>query len=270
MTRPTERLILRPKSDQLDRPAPLHHGDLQRIGGLPAVSALFQRAPERVERLFFEPRMAGQVHNFCQMMAKARKPYRQVSAEELTKIGGSPLHGGVVAVAYPKHPLPLDMADFAAWSAAKQSVIILDGVGNPHNLGAIARTMAFFGFGKLILSNHPEQASLSGAAQRVAEGGLEWIDVYTGGNMTALVTGLCPHYTVIGTALGTYESPKKAFQKTAKPIALLFGNEEIGLPTSTLKACDTVVTIQGRGQIQSLNVSNSAAILLHALADSQV
>ena len=80
-------------------PGPTHERDLLRICGLAAVRALFERDPGRVERLFFEPAMRGELDAFCQGLARARKPYRQVDRAELARIAGTMLHGGAVAVA---------------------------------------------------------------------------------------------------------------------------------------------------------------------------
>ena len=56
---------------------------LLRVAGLPAVQALFRNAPARVERLFFTGDLRRAVDDYCGIMARARKPYRQVGAEEL-------------------------------------------------------------------------------------------------------------------------------------------------------------------------------------------
>ena len=58
----------------------------------------------------------------------------------------------------------------------------------------------------------------------------------------------------------------ESLPRAGKPVALVLGNEELGLPRATLAACETIVTIPGSGAVQSLNVAASAAILLHALA----
>ena len=57
-----------------------------------------------------------------------------------------------------------------------------------------------------------------------------------------------------------------ALRRAERPLALVLGNEEHGLPPATLAACEAIVTIPGSGLVQSLNVAASAAILLHALA----
>ncbi|MBR9970421.1 TrmH family RNA methyltransferase [Magnetospirillum sulfuroxidans] len=241
---------------------------LSRIGGLPAVSALFERNPQRAERLFFDDRMKAEAQPLCKQMAAARKPFRHVSTEELAKVAGTPLNGGIVVVCQPQPLAPLEAVKSFNWAKAREPLVILDGIGNPHNLGAIARTMAFFGLTKLILSDHPEQALPSDAAYRVAEGGLEWIDVYQAPALAKVLPRLKPHYHVVGTALGAHRPMQEIFASHDKPLALVLGNEEDGLPAPTLAACDDIVTIPGSGRVQSLNVSATASILIHLLAGS--
>src|SRR5215467_11903148 len=103
---------------------------LLRVAGLPAVSALFATAPQRVERLFFDQRTRSQVGDFCAELARARKPYRMVGADELERVAQSVMHGGVVALAQPK-PVPmLDVAKLADWAHGRAPLLLLDGIGN--------------------------------------------------------------------------------------------------------------------------------------------
>ncbi len=249
-----------PRRDQRREPR-----TLLRVAGLPAVAALFATAPERVERLFFDDRMKLAAGSFCAKLAEAHKPYRLVPPEELERVAGTVLHGGIVAVAEPR-PLPaLDPAEVARWAAEETPLLLLDGVGNPHNLGAIARTAAFFGVKRLVLSDHPAQALPSDASYRVAEGGLEHLALYRATGLADALRRLRRSFRVLGTALETGR-PLASLAAADRPFALVLGNEETGLPRATLAACDEIVTIGGSGLVQSLNVSVSAGILLYALA----
>ncbi|MFI5001811.1 MAG: RNA methyltransferase substrate-binding domain-containing protein, partial [Reyranellales bacterium] len=127
-----------------DRKMPAHK-KLVRVAGLAAVTALFATTPHRVERLFFIEECRPQVGDFCAQLRRARKPYRLVGPEELARVAGTILHGGVVAVARPRPINVFDPADAMAWARDGRLLLLLDGIGNPHNLGAIARTAAFFG-----------------------------------------------------------------------------------------------------------------------------
>lgn len=257
----------------MPRPPALHNKrpqspreNTEKVAGLPAVSAVFARHPGRVERLFFDERFKAEAGPFCKVLAARHKPYRLVPTEELTKVAGTPLHGGIVAVCHPR-PVPLfDAEEARQWAPAGQPLLILDGIGNPHNLGAIARTMAFFGLNRLVVSDHPGQALPSEAAYRVAEGGLEWIDLYRAPKLPQMLKRLRAHYRVVGTALGAHRPLNEVLSSKNKPLAVVLGNEEEGLPEATKAACDEVATIPGSGRVQSLNVAATAAILIHLVA----
>jgi TrmH RNA methyltransferase len=243
--------------------------DLVKIGGLPAVQALFARAPDRAVRLFFEPRLQDAAAPFCKVMAAARKVFRMVPAEELAKIAGTPLHGGILVVAQPR-PLPAFEPRMAAeWARDGQPLLILDGVGNPHNLGAIARTLAFYGLPRLVISGHPGQAAPSDAAWRVSEGGLEWLELVRAAPLVPALAALKPHYRLVATALGAGRALAEVLTPGPKPLAVILGNEEVGVPPETLAACDELATIPGSGRVQSLNVAATAAILVDRLAGTR-
>src|SRR6516225_6994145 len=191
-----------PRNKRPARPAhPLHERELLRICGLAAVQALFDRDPGRVERLFFEPALRDQLAGFCRVLARAHKPYRQVDGAELARVAGSVSHGGTVAIARPRPLADLDPAAARAWAQDGKLLLLLDGIGNPHNLGAIVRSAAFFGLTRIVLANRPDQALPSDAAYRVAEGGLEHLSLYRAPIRVALDV-LRQHYRIVGTALG--------------------------------------------------------------------
>lgn len=233
------------------------------IAGLPAVTALFARDPDRIGGLVFDKRVKPFLGDLCQALAASRKAYRLVETDELDRIAGTPLHGGVVAFSSPRPTYPFDIEVARRLAEDGRPLLILDGIGNPHNLGAIVRTAAFFGIEHLVLSDHPAQAGPSEAGYRVAEGGFEYVTLYRAARLPVTLKHLGRFYHVVGTALGG-TVPLAALQRQ-RPVAIVMGNEERGLDRATLAACRTVVTIGGAGQIQSLNVSATAAILIHEL-----
>ena len=241
---------------------PPHSRQLLRICGLAAVTALFEQDPRRVERLFFEDNVKGEVGSFCRMLARARKPYRQVDKAELARVAGTLLHGGVVAIAAPQPLAEFDRNAVRIWARNGKPLLVLDGIGNPHNLGAIARSAAFFGLERMVLAARPDQALPSDASYRVAEGGLEHLDLHRA-RLPATLIELRPAYRVIGTALG--HGPVPDSPGSGSPVALIFGNEETGLDPATMAACDQIWSIPGSGRVQSLNVAAAAAILLYLL-----
>ena len=236
-----------------------------RICGLPAVRALFERDPGRIERLFFEPGLKGELEGFCQLLARAHKPYRQVDSAELARVAGTVLHGGAVAIARPRPLVDLDPAAARTWAQDGKPLLILDGIGNAQNLGAIARTAAFFGLARIVLADRPDQALPSDAAYRVAEGGLEHVALYRA-PLPAALRALRHAYRIVGTSLAGGSAGTDATGD--RPVALILGNEKIGLEATTLAFCDEVVSIPGSGHVQSLNVASAAAILIYLLTRS--
>lgn len=265
-TRPAPRREA-PQPSRREPPAEADAGEkLAKIAGLPAVSALFRHEPQRIMRLYYEERLKAAVGPICSELARLHRPYRLVSPEELAKVAGTVLHGGVVAAAIPRPVPDLQFPEAERWARGGEPLLILDGVGNPHNLGAIARTLAFFGIKHLVISDHPEQAAPSDAAYRVAEGGLDLVDVHRLRHLPRNLKRLQQHYRVVGTALTDAAQPLDELNGDDRPLALVLGNEEHGLPPQTLAVCEAAVMLKGSGAIQSLNVSATAAILVYELA----
>jgi RNA methyltransferase, TrmH family len=243
-------------------PRPPHQRQLLRICGVAAVRALFARAPERVERLLFEPRLAAALTDCCAALGAARKPYREADAAALARIGRTMLHGGVVAIARPQPLAAFEAEAPAVWARDGKPILVLDGVGNPHNLGAIARSAAFFGLDRIVLADRPEQALPSDASYRIAEGGLEHLSLYRA-RLPAALSVLRRAYHIVGAAPDGRRRPPELCRE--RPAALVLGNEEAGLGRATLAACDAIATIPGCGRLQSLNVAAATAILIYLL-----
>ncbi len=230
------------------------------ICGQNAVAALFARRPDEVLRLFHTPEQRIVVGPWCAALAAARKPYRMVEEAELATIAGTPHHGGIVAVARPRVVAILDLAAIPRLPF----LLVLDGIGNPHNLGAIARSAAFFGCRALLIAEGAGNALPSDAAYRVSEGGLEWLDLYRTRHLPAALQAMTPHYRTVAASLGRDAAPLAELPRD-RATALVLGHEEHGVSLPVLAACRREVRIVGSNRVQSLNVAQAAAVLLHAL-----
>lgn len=237
------------------------------ICGLAAVRARFARDAHSIRRLYFDYATGRQIGLMCKALAAAKKIYRCVEAPELEKIAGSVHHGGIVAIVdAPVLRAPAD-AEVRAWAAGRMPLLLLDRIGNAHNLGAIARSAAFFGAGALILPDDPAAALPNDAAYRVAEGGLEQVGVFRVKSLAECCRTLAAAgYEVAGAAAhGGSLGRWRAAKAERGAMALVLGNEEHGLAPEVASACTCLVTIPGRGRVESLNVSAAAAVLMWEL-----
>jgi RNA methyltransferase, TrmH family len=239
------------------------------ICGLAAVKARFEREPGSIIRLFFDLPTGKKVGPLCKALAASRRVYRQVGAEELEKISGTIHHGGIVAIIEQKALRSPRAQDVQGWAKARTPLVLLDRIGNAHNLGAIARTAAFFGVRHIIVPEHLQQALPGEAAHRVAEGGLEQLEVLTVKSLPGFCRELAAAgYEVVGTAVQGAVPLSKVAQELARSrraVAIVLGNEEHGMAAEVAKTCTRLVTIPGSGRVESLNVSVAAAVLIWEL-----
>lgn len=237
--------------------------DELKVAGLRAVEALFAARAHAIRRLFFTREMAAAAKPICAALSRARRPFRQVDDAELQRIAGTTHPGGIVAIAAPIAIRAPSSADLAAWAAERAPLLVLDGVSNPHNFGAILRSAAFLGVRHVVLSERPAQALPSEASVRVAEGGLEHVVLWRPPVLAPFLRALKARYRTI--AASPRGLPLARLPADPRPAALVLGNEESGLSPAVARECEQAVAIAGSGKVESLNVSVAAGILIHAL-----
>ena len=188
----------------------------------------------------------------------ARRASVAVRFEErggLDRLAGTPAHQGVVAMAASQRYAELD--DVAP---AAQLLVVLDGVEDPHNLGAIVRTAHAAGAGAVVI---PERRAvgLTDVVAKAASGALEYLPVVRATNINRTLDELKRlGYWIYGLDERGAED-YDAIDYHA-PTALVFGGEGKGLHEQVRKHCDVLVRIPMEGRIPSLNVSVAAGIVL--------
>lgn len=230
-----------------------------RLYGLNAVRAVFARRPKAIRKLYLAEARIPQLQPVLKWCVDNRIGYRVVPEDDLRKLASSSHHEGVVADVLREEPPSL-----TAWLRdlpdGPQCVVWLDGVGNPHNLGAILRSAAHFGVAAILL---PKQSplALSGAAARVAEGGAESVPfVRMGRDDNAIAQLRGAGFTLAATIVRGGESLFDAH--LPQRVAWVLGAEAEGMDPSLVAACDLRVSIPGSGSVESLNVSAATAVLL--------
>ena len=242
------------------------------VCGMNAVLAVGEHHPLSINRLFLREDRLKSFSGVCKQLAERKRPYKICDDEELERICKSVHHQGVVAMIEEPMVEPLSVEDLELWANEGKTGVILHSVGNDHNLGAIARAAAFFDAGFIVLNEKDAEARLTTSAYRVAEGGLEHLTVRRISNTAAFIKDASKLLITIGTdtrarmRISDIGKIVKTAKKGRRPgIALVMGNEETGLPQEVKDQCSTLLRIPGTGNIDSLNVSQAAALFLHAI-----
>jgi len=233
------------------------------ICGLAAVKMICQKQLTAVERLFFDEDHAPLFAKACQGLARDRKIYRMVKPDELKKIAHTEHHGGAVCVIRSLKPLH-------HFEGIERAFYLHD-VANSHNIGAIARSLAFFGIAHLFLSPLSYRAAMTASAFRVAEGGLTLLKLYEVRASSDLFSH-CRSNQITTVATIKPQSQKKNTSLTlpSGKVCICLGNEEDGLDENFIRQCDVAFTLPGSKEIESINVSAVAAILASKLAKEVV
>lgn len=228
-----------------------------RVYGENACQALFASRPDAIVRAWFIQSIIPRFRKALRWMAANRKAYHVVDEEELVKVSGTEHHGGVCFLI--KKRQGLDTQTYLKNSLATDCVLALEEVGNPHNLGAIIRSCAYFGVNGVLLQ---DPAVLeSGAAVRTAEGGAEHIKAINADDFLSVLDIFHrAGYTIVTTS--SHKGTALAQAKLPAKIVLVLGQERDGLSDSVWQQGDMSISIGGTGKVDSLNVSVATGILL--------
>ena len=227
----------------------------------PVLEALRAR---RVTTLRVSPRADNRVRQIEQLAAEQGVTVRRVSADEIERAAGGPAsrHQGVVAEVGDAGPGAgvMDLEDLIAGAAAAPLVVVLDGIEDPHNLGAILRSVDAAGADGIVRQSR-HAAPLGGAAAKASAGAVAHVRVAEVVNIARSLEAL--KEAGIWTVGLAGDGPTRYDQiDYTLPTALVVGSEGTGLRRLVRERCDWVVSIPMGGHVQSLNVSVAAAVVL--------
>jgi TrmH RNA methyltransferase len=228
--------------------------------GLRAGLAVTLRRPGDVRHVAYAPAVAREVASMIRWAASLRVPCKEVAEADLERMAGTRHHEGLCVVARPRAwAAPARLAD--ALVASKGVAVALDRVRNPYNVGAILRTMAFFGADAALLGAPAPHPALAPDAVRVAEGGAEHLLLCRTTDLAETLARLasCGVRVVGADAAADTSAIGYRFER---PSVLVVGHEREGLHPRVRERCDAVVAIRGKGAIESLNVAVATAVLI--------
>ena len=235
------------------------------VGRNPIREAL--RAGRDIEKLLVaRGELIGSAREIVAMAKDAKIIVQEVDRVRLDQM--APNHQGLIAVASAySYKTVDDMLALAKERGEAPLLVILDGVTDPHNLGAIIRSAECAGAHGVII---PERRAvgLTPAAVKASAGAVEYLPVAREVNLTRTIERLKKEgIWVYGTAMNGEDYRKVNFSGAA---AIVIGSEGEGISRLVAESCDKVVSLPMKGHIDSLNASVAAGILLYAVAGARV
>ena len=199
------------------------------------------------------------VDEISQLAARAGVPVRETNRAGLGRLAGVEVHQGVLAVAEPLVPVELDSLASAEHLASPPLIVALDGVTDPHNVGAVLRSAESAGATGAVLARHGGP-SITATVAKAAAGAIEHLDMASVARIPAALERLRSlGVWIVGLDSGG-EAELFGLELLTEPVALVFGAEGAGLSRLARERCDVAASIPRKGQTASLNVSAAAAL----------
>jgi 23S rRNA (guanosine2251-2'-O)-methyltransferase len=233
------------------------------IFGLHAVRTLLQQRPERAALLLLQKgRDDARMQELVQLAQARSIKTEWRDQKELDRLSGSERHQGaclqVRTVGVMGEGALDDLLDAAT---TPPLLLVLDGVQDPHNLGACMRTADAAGVAAVVVPKD-RAAGLSATVRKVASGAAESVPLIQVTNLARTLRWMKEREIWI---VGTDDQAEHSMYgaKLTGPLAIVLGAEGTGLRRLTRESCDVLVSIPMRGIVESLNVSVAAGVLLY-------
>lgn len=236
-------------------PSPVH--------GIHAVTALVERDGGSVQRILVEHGRRNRRLEALLRFARERGiEVVPAGRAELDRLSGYGRHQGVVAEAWPRRSpeTPADTTELLDSLDHDPLLLVLDGVQDPHNLGACLRSAAAAGADAVIVPAD-RACGVTPAVRHVASGGAELVPVITVTNLARELAALAARGIWVVGATGDGDDDLYDIDLSG-PLAIVVGAEERGLRRLTREHCDRLLRIPMPGAMESLNVSVAAGVFL--------
>lgn len=242
----------------------------EQIYGIHAVSAVLSTTPERfIEVFVLKGREDKRLQPLLNELHQLGISVQFLTRQALDKKANGEVHQGIIAKVQP--PKEQTENDLYALLQHKQQplLLVLDGVTDPHNLGACLRTADAAGVDAVIVPRD-KSAQLTSVARKVACGAAEVVPLIRVTNLARTLKTLQQDYNVwiVGTA---GEADSSLYQsKLTGALALVMGAEGDGMRRLTREHCDQLVSIPMQGSVSSLNVSVATGVCLFEIVRQRI
>ena len=232
--------------------------------GIHPVRVLLERSPQRVRQVWLSASRdaAARLQELRALALQARVTVVDADHAQLDKLADGERHQGVIVELVPRANDPETQLEeaFEALGAAPPLLLVLDGVTDPHNLGACLRSADAAGVAAVIVPRD-RAAGLTPVVRKVAAGAAETVPLVQVVNLARTLRDLKQRGVwLVGTS---DDAPRTIYEVDLKgPAALVLGSEGEGMRRLTREACDELVSIPMAGAVESLNVSVATGVAL--------
>ncbi len=240
--------------------------------GFHAVGVRLKTAPQSIVEIYFEPtRRDARMRQFIDKVNEAGVRLIDADGMRLSKLCGGHGHQGVAARVHTieqVHSLDelLENLESSHLALPKDQrlnplILVLDGVTDPHNLGACLRVADGAG-GHAVIAPKDHAAGINATVAKVASGAAETVPYFMVTNLARTLGELKERNIWI---IGTSDTASQTLYQAdlTGPVALVLGAEGAGMRQLTAKTCDQLVSIPMRGAVESLNVSVASGVCLY-------
>ena len=229
--------------------------------GFHAVGVRLKTAPRSIIEIYFEPtRRDARMRQFLERAGEAGARLIEADGLRLSKLCGSHGHQGVAA-RVEALPQITSLDDLLDTITEPPLLLVLDGITDPHNLGACLRVADGAG-AHAVIAPKDHAAGINATVAKVASGAAETMPYFMVTNLARTLNELKERSIwITGTS---DDAPRTLYQADLKgPTALVLGAEGDGMRQLTRKTCDQLVSIPMKGAVESLNVSVASGVCLY-------
>lgn len=232
--------------------------------GFHAVGVRLKTAPQSIIEIYFEPTRRDQrMRQFLDRAKEAGVRLIEADGLRIAKLAGSQGHQGVAARVHEVEQARSldDLLEQLEAANIPPLLLVLDGVTDPHNLGACLRVADGAG-AHAVIAPKDHAVGINATVAKVASGAAETMPYFMVTNLARTLNELKErNIWVIGTS---GDAPKTLYEVDLKrPVALVLGAEGPGMRQLTRKTCDELVGIPMKGAVESLNVSVASGVCLY-------
>ena len=231
------------------------------ICGINAVAEKLKGAPDEVvELLIADGRDRARVRPLADDARRRGVAVRVVTPEELGALTSGASHQGVAAAVAPYNYLSFDQL-IAAVKAGPLRILVLDGITDPQNFGALLRSAEGAGVRHVVIAKD-RAAGVTAAAVKASAGAVNHLKIYRVTNIARALEELKEHgFWIVGLDA---EAPETIYDREyPAALAVVLGSEGKGMRPLIRRACDFLVSIPMSGRVASLNVSVAAGVFLY-------